>query len=175
MNPAPVESGMQPAGPAPGAAEVFGAAGLELGAFTPASLARSPLGVTDQVQAWKGQVTEIQIIRPWMTGPAGIMHPVLTGGMIGILFEIAAQGMLFGTMVTWSRVLAGRSNDPQVWAHVLIGGAAGLALQRRDWVATLVASGLFAARSGAPSGRADWLASYLPWGLLGPLGISLQD
>lgn len=340
INPPPVEPGMvqvdldsggrlrhfrgvpyalseQPAGPALDVAAIFSAAGLEFSQFTPTALVRSPLGVVDQVQAWKGshlvipqteivvqvgswkgQVTEVQIIWPWMIDGAvrgaswiqrtleftalgvamfftlmlarrnwkvgrvdrrgalrlaivsaalvvaawaGSMHPVLTSGMIGIVFEIVAQAMFFGailwliylaiepsvrarwpqSLVTWSRLLAGRWKDPQVWAHVLIGGAAGLvlftavtglqltrfaeegvrpglwdnyllgvrpwfgevsrllvgslqsglllflvmcglrALLRRDWVATLVASALFAAQSSAANTRTDWLITYV--------------
>jgi serine/threonine-protein kinase len=108
LNPAPVQPGMvqvdldsggrlryfrgvpyglaeQPAGPPPDVAEVFRAAGLDLSQFAPVELARSPLGVVDQVLAWKGrhpvipqtelvvqvgswrgQVTEFRTIWPWM-------------------------------------------------------------------------------------------------------------
>jgi serine/threonine-protein kinase len=352
LNPAPVQPGMvqvdldsggrlryfravpyglaeQRAGPPPDVAEVFRAAGLDLSQFAPVELARSPLGVVDQVLAWKGrhpvipqtelvvqvgswrgQVTEFRTIWPWMkegeqagaswiqrafemTGLAmalfftlllsrrnwkagrvdrrgalrlaivsgglvvvswlGSVHPVLATGMVGIVAEIVAQAVFFGailwliylaiepsvrarwpqSMVTWSRLLAGRWQDSQVWAHVLIGGAAGLALftavtgldavhfasegvrpglwddyllgvrpwsgqlsrllvgsmqsglflflvmcglralLRRDWLATLVASALFAAQSGATSSPTDWLAAYLVYFVIFVAAISL--
>jgi hypothetical protein len=325
----PYSMGEQPEGPALEVAEVFAAAGLDLTRFTPGELPRSPLGVADQVRAWRGphpviprteiwvqmgswrgQVTEFRMIGPWMkeAGQAGVswmqrslefggvavalfftlvlsrrnwkmgrvdrrgalrlaivsgalvvvtwlssLHPVLASGMFGIVSEIVAQAMFFGatlwlvylaiepsvrarwpqSLVTWSRLLAGRWQDSQVWAHVLIGGAAGLALftavtgldamrfaeegvrpglwddhllgvrpwlgelsrmlvgsmqaglvlflvmcglralLRRDWLATVVASALFAAQSGAASGRPDWLVSYLVYFVIFVAIISL--
>ncbi len=279
MNPPPVEPGMvqvdldsggrlrhfrgvpyalgeQPAGSAPDAAEIFRAAGLELSRFTPAALARTPLGAADQVQAWKGphpgipemevlvqvaswkgQITEFQMIWPWMKEAgangtnwiqrtleltalgvalfftlllsrrnwkvgrvdrrgafrlaivsaalivaswAGSVHPVLTSGMIGIVFEIAAQAMFFGailwliylaiepsvrarwpqSLVTWSRLLAGRWKDARVWAHVLIGGAAGLGLFT---AVTGLALMRFAEEGVRPGLWDDYLLGVRPW------------
>ncbi|MGA3201271.1 MAG: serine/threonine-protein kinase [Bryobacteraceae bacterium] len=76
---------------------------------------------------------------------AGLMHPAASDGMFSLLKNIAGESLLYAAMlwvlylalepavrsrwphaiVTWNRILAGRWQDAQVGAHILIGAAFG--------------------------------------------------
>jgi predicted Ser/Thr protein kinase len=78
----------------------------------------------------------------------GRVHPILSGGMLSLVYSIAGDSLLFAAsvwllyvalepavrsrwphaIVTWNRILAGRWKDAQVGSHVLIGAALGMGM-----------------------------------------------